>query len=228
MKIIKLLVIAGLLLSVNVYSQKIKSFQVAEFNKLEVLGKFDVELKKSSGYSVKLYSDNIDLSKVDVFVEDKKMKISALSGLFKKNSKVSVTIEYDSLTSILVTNGAEIYSSKPLQVDNLKLVAGNGSIVNLKYETKALTAYADKGATINAEGKSRFLDIEVASGGIMNGFEFVCDSADARSNAGGMVKINAKRYLKAAASTGGEIIYRGMPVLNQRTTLGGKIEQMKE
>ncbi|HEY9125339.1 MAG TPA: head GIN domain-containing protein [Bacteroidales bacterium] len=228
MKAIKLLIIAGLLLSVNLYSQKIKSFKVEAFNQLEVYGKFDIELKKSSEFSVKLYSDNIDLSKVDVVVENKKMKISALSGLFKKNSKVSVTIEYDSLNSLLVTNGAEIYSSKPVQVNNLKLVAGNGSTVNLKFETESFTAYADKGATINAEGKSKFLDIEVASGGIMNGFEFICDSADVRCNAGGMVKINAKRYLKAAASTGGEIIYRGKPVLNQRTTLGGKIEQMKE
>jgi hypothetical protein len=174
-------------------------------------------------------SETVDLTKIRCKVKDNTLKIKLVRELFNKEKQVNILIEYKNIESIIVSNGASLISKDQVIADKLNIIEGNGSKIDFSINAGTIIANIDKGATLNLEGNCGKLDLEASAGAICNGYELKCDSAIVRANAGGLIKINAIKFLDAAASTNGEISYRGLPtILKQKTVLGGTIQKVIE
>jgi hypothetical protein len=224
-----ILLLAVLLYQLPNKAQQVYKPSISPFSKIEIYGSFDVEIRKSDKESVKMESETIDLTKVRCKVKKNTLKIKLVRKLFNQEKQVKVLIEYKNIESILVSNGAALMSKEPLKISNLTIIEGNGSKIDFVLNNGSIIANIDKGAVLSLEGTCKNFDIEASSSAICNAYELVSDSATVRANAGGLVKINAVKYLNAAASTGGDVSYRGKPTtLKQKTALGGTIEKVVE
>lgn len=211
-----------------VEAQQVYKPAVGPFSKIEIYGSFDVELRKANKEGVKMESKTVDLTKIRCKVKGNTLKIKLVRELFNQEKQVNILIEYRNLESITVSNGASLMSKDLVTADKLNIIEGNGSKIDLSINAGNIVANIDKGATLNLEGKCGTFNLEASAGAICNGYELKCDSAIVKANAGGLIKINAIKFLDAAASTNADVSYRGTPVLKQKTVLGGTIQKVIE
>lgn len=215
-------------LSVNA-QQHGRQIEVPAFTRLEVLGNFDVEIRKSENQGVQLKGSDNEIANVKVVVKGGVLRISNLKKAYEKKPEVQIIVNYSQLEKIVVSANAMLLTTAELSFDSIELVFSSGAKGDLKLNASKFNTTIDKGAILSIIGKVKTADIEAGSGGIFDGYEFKCDSAVVRANTGGIAKVYALKYLEASAAAGGEISYRGKPLqFKPRKTLGGKIEQLVE
>ncbi len=214
--------------NVILWSQKGKTLEISSFQKIEILGNFEVELLASDKNSISLLGNEEETSRVKIVVKGDVLRISDLKSVNQKTD-IKIIIQYKKLESILVSANAYVHHKGEFKTDKIKIVCSSGGKIESKLFGTNLEATVDKGGTISLNGKVAFADIESSTGGIFDAFELECDSIIVRSNAGGLAKVFVKKYLAANAIAGGEIYFRGIPKnFNPKKTMGGKIEQMLE
>lgn len=210
-------------------SQNVLSKSVAPFDNISIFGSIDATIEKSVNDSLKIESNEVEFDKIDVKIEDKILKISTTDKLFDSRKQVKINIKYNVLKGIKINGGAEITGINEIDEKTMELIAGSGATITLKLNSEFVNATIGQGATIRLEGICRKQNIEASTGGIYSAYELKCDSAYLKANTGGIVKAIANSFLDAAASTGGQISYRGEPMTKkEKTILGGNIEKMAE
>ena len=208
------------------YSQKTETRQITSFTSLEVIGSFDIELKKGDKESLQLESETIDLA--DVLTKNEKglLRISTSTRMFNKDKQVKVTLVYRELTEVSGNAGAQITILSVLEGSKIIVSAGSGSSIQSRVKLKNIEAEAAEGGLISFEGTVTCQTIVVATGGVYDSFGLSADSTFVKANSGGKCKLTPIQFIDAAASTKGYIRYKGEPRIKKfKTTLGGEIEQ---
>jgi hypothetical protein len=216
---------AGLTLN----AQNIQTRDVDAFDKITVFGNIDVTIEKGIKEDVKIESGSVDIDDIKVKNDGLTLKISSLDKIFNGRRQIKIKITYRELRALTTNGGAELSGQMPVKGDKIELKAGSGSVLNLDVEMNVLKADVCQGATINLQGSCHSQEIEASTGGIFNAYELKCDSSYVKVNTGGLAKLKAIDLIDAAASTGGQISYRGEPkVKKEQTILGGTIEKTIE
>jgi hypothetical protein len=210
-------------------SQNVLSKSVGPFDNISIFGSIDATIEKSDNDSIFIDSDFVDMDRVSIKTEDKTLKISTTEMLFDNRRQVKINIKYRELKKIKINGGAEIKGKNEITEKAIELIAGSGATIILKINSDFVDATVGQGATIRLGGICRKQKIETSTGGIYSAYELKCDSGYLKANTGGVVKAFANSLLDAAASTGGQISYRGDPkIKKEKTILGGNIEKMVE
>jgi hypothetical protein len=210
-------------------SQNLQSRNIGPFDKISIFGSIDALIEKSEKDSLTIESNSVDLEKITVKTDGKTLKINTTDKLFDNRKQVTIIIKYREIKEIKINGGAELTSKNEFNEKVLELIAGSGATITLKINSDFVDATIGQGATIRLDGTCRKQNVEVSSGGIYSSFELKCDSSYLKANTGGIIKAFANTLLDAAASTGGQISYRGTPkIKKEKTILGGSIEKMTE
>lgn len=210
-------------------AQKIKTFKPFPFNSIVAFGNVNIELQKSKEDSIVVDAAEVDLSEIKVYVEDKNLKISLTDKIFSGHKQARIVVYYKDIQGIALRGGAQINDYPLVETDKIELLAGSGSVLYLKLKANKLKADIGQGSTITLEGTCGSQTVEATTGGIYNCYDLKSDTGKIKTSTGGIAKVYCLKYFDAAASLGGEISYRGNPErMNQKTTLGGKIEQVVE
>lgn len=197
------------------------------FNSIQIVGNFNVYLIQDTLFKIEFKGNQNDINNIKIDVINFVLKISSIKS-FKRKPDLMIIVHFPKINSILSTGGNNFFSTKYLKLDSIHIILSSGSVADIKLESHHTTITVDKGSTISLNGKSKFADIESSTRGIFNGYEFRIDSAIARSNTGGLIKIFPIKFMEAYAAAGGEISYRGQPIIQQKTSLGGKISKVAE
>jgi hypothetical protein len=210
-------------------SQNTDSRSVEPFDKISIFGSIDATIEKSEKDSIYIESNTVELSKISVKTEDKTLKISATDKLFENRKQIRITIKFREIKEIKINGGAEITGKNEIHAKTMELIAGSGATITMKLNSNLVDATIGQGATLRLDGISKIQNVEASSGGIYSAYELICDTSYLKANTGGIVKAYSKILLDAAASTGGQISYRGDPkIKKEKTILGGSIEKMTE
>ena len=226
-KIISIISFLSIVFSVK--SQSVQSRITEPFNKISIFGSIDATIEKSEKDSLLIESNSVDIDRINVKTEGKTLKIHTTDKLFDDRRQVKIIIKYVELKGIKINGGAEITGKSEVNEKKLELIAGSGATITLKVNSDFVDATIGQGATIRLEGTCRKQNVEASTGGIYSAYELKCDSSYLKANTGGIIKAFANSFLDAAASTGGQISYRGEPKIKKdKTILGGNIEKMTE
>jgi hypothetical protein len=219
------LIASGVILN----AQHFQTRDVDAFDKISVFGSMDVTLEKGNKEGVTIESGSVDIDNIHIKNDGLTLKINSLDKIFNSRRQIKIKVVYRELRAITVNGGAELSGHMPVKGDKIELKAGSGSVLNLDIEMNVLKVDVCQGATINLEGLCHSQEIEASTGGIFNAYELKCDSSYVKANTGGLAKLKTISLLDAAASTGGQISYRGEPkVKKEQTILGGTIEKTIE
>ncbi len=228
-KIKFILLLFGINFCISINAQQVRKIEVPAFTKLEILGNFDVEIHKSDIQGVQLKGSDDEISNIKVVVKGGVLRISDLKKAYEKKPEVQIVVNYAQLEKIVVSASATLLTITEQTFDSVHLVLSSGANGNLKFNVRKLNAVIDKGANLSITGKAQMADIEAASGGVFDGYDFRCENAVVRANTGGIAKVHVINQLEANAAAGGEISYRGKPLqFKPRKSLGGKIDQLVE
>ncbi|MCS3530761.1 DUF4252 domain-containing protein [Chryseobacterium sp. JUb7] len=148
--------------------------------------------------------DNIKTSSGAIF--------NCISDIREKNIKVD-------LSSGSVVNGS-------LNADNAEVALSSGAVINSEINSKDIIIKGSSGAAANLTGKANMGSIDVSSGAVCNAEGLKFTNLKAESTSGAVTSAHASEMLKATASSGGTIKYKGNPKIdaNISKTSGGTLK----
>ena len=196
------------------------------------LGDFDV-LKVFSGVTLELIRS--DEQKIVIIGEKKEnLTVKNTNGRLKvflrfpeiyNDKDVNIKLYYKNDLDILDANeGAAIFSDQTFSQQNVTIRSQEGAYIHLILDVKYITVKAVAGGNIRLRGKVTDQEVEVATGGVYEGYELDSEIAEVSSASGGRVQIKSSSFLDAKVRFGGKIEYKGNPVkVKTNKLMGGSV-----
>jgi Putative auto-transporter adhesin, head GIN domain len=199
---------------------------VGEFNKVTSFDKIDIILIKSNKNQIIIKGSNAE--EVEVINKNGELKIRMPLSKSFNGDTISATVFYTNLDSVEANEESRISTEDFVESSEFLIITKEGGEVNLKLNTKKLNARASSGGIIILEGTVENQDVVLNSGGIYKASTLESDQITIAVNAGGKAEISAKELVEAKVRAGGKITIYGKPKqINQKTFLGGTIEEFK-
>lgn len=206
---------------------------VGEFSGIQVSTGVNLVFKQENTTSVKVIADADKLQYIITKVEGGILKVY-VDNKGQKNLKfknLSVNVSSPRMDNIKASSGALFTAISPVRENNMSIDASSGAMVkgmfdvsnnarveassgtSIKVEVNAknVMVKGSSGSDTNIEGRAVSAAFDISSGALCKGENFSADHVEAESTSGGSLSVNASRTLKAKASSGGMIRYRGNP-----------------
>ncbi len=195
------------------------------------VGSFD-KVKASKGINVTLIEGTKEQAEVtivngtpaDVITELKNKRLTVkMKTKIYKDVAVQVYVTYVTIREIEAGSGATIDSENTITADKLLIRGGTDSEIVLDIDANALEASVSAGR-IELEGKAKSQVVKANTGGKYLSYDLTSDETIAKANTGGRVEVTVTKSIKATASNGGTVNYKGEPSkIDKKTSLGGKV-----
>lgn len=142
--------------------------------------------------------------------------------------KTFVDLHYaQPLLVIDVNEDARIITDDSIEQDVLELKAQEGGELVVNANVEQMLIKSVSGGVIRTSGTSNVQDVQINTGGVYEGKNFVTNFSTINVNAGSRAEVNAKDYVKATVKAGGEVQVYGNPdKLEEKTVFGGTIKRM--
>lgn len=180
------------------------------FNAIKVSQGIDVYLKQSDNISVTVEADD---NIYDLLITE--VKNNVLHIYFEKNvGRVKAKIVYVSMKEIVAltaSSGADIKGEGKITGNTLKLKASSGADIELECDVEELTCTSSSGSDIDISGTCKKFEANSSSGSDINAEDLKSNHVDAESSSGSDITVYVIETLKADASSGADIIYKGEP-----------------
>ncbi len=195
------------------------------FNGISVGGGFDVEIKTGPNAEVLVESDDNIIKYIETKLVKGELRIR-LDDINLRDAHLKVYITVPELTSIKASASADIEARDVLKSQGLiKLQSTSGGEIKAVLEAPEISASASSGGELNISGRTRDLKAESSSGSTINAGQLLSERTSISVSSGATAKVHASISLDAAASSGGNITYRGAANVKKSVSSGGEVEK---
>lgn len=209
--------------AVSILAQNAIERKLEPFSALEVGDRIIVRLVKADKESASIQVQGIDESAVKTVIEGNTLKISIYGEPFTKK-KVLVTLRFVTLTSIMVSGGADVTTTGLFKTDDLNVELKSGGMLYLDADIKNLTGKIVEGSILTAEGYATSMNLAVNTSGSLSAYELESETVILKVSSGGKAKINVETDLSVDVSSRGYVSYKGSPSnIIKNVTSGGSV-----
>ncbi|WP_288461632.1 DUF4252 domain-containing protein [uncultured Chryseobacterium sp.] len=210
-----------------------ESRNVGEFSGIQVSTGVNLVFKQESPTNVKVIADADKLQYIVTKVDNGVLKVY-VDNKGQKNLKfknISVNVSSPRMDNIKASSGATFTTINSVKENNLTIDASSGSVVKGKFNisnnalveassgtsvkvevnSRSLVFKGSSGSDASIQGEAETAAFDVSSGAVCKGEAFQANQVEAESTSGSNLSVNAVDKLKAKASSGGTIRYRGNP-----------------
>jgi hypothetical protein len=113
-------------------------------------------------------------------------------------------------------------------VQSLALNLSGAASVNMESLSQQVTATLTGGSRVTLTGQSDNLKADLSGASRLEAMEFLTKNANIETSGGSRAEINVSEMLKARASGGSDIIYRGNPKIDSDNSGGADISREDE
>ena len=137
---------------------------------------------------------------------------SKISGMWNRSqTKANITVYYQTLNSIDCSAGSSLTANNEINSRSIGIDASSGASCKVKVNSEDLSVNTSSGSTVTLNGISKTATYDSSSGARIDAGYLISDNADADVSSGASISLHATKSLKADASSGGSIKYRGNP-----------------
>jgi hypothetical protein len=112
------------------------------------------------------------------------------------------------------------------EIDHLK--ASSGAAIKGDINARTLSAKQSSGGVISLKGAIDKLVVDASSGGMFKGYDLTANFLEADASSGGGVQVTVAKEVKAEASSGGFVSYKGEAIItNIDISSGGSVKKVK-
>jgi hypothetical protein len=154
------------------------------------------------------------------------LRIHMREGHYRDRS-VKVYVTYVKLEKISASSAANVFSSETLKGERLVISASSAASVDLPVDVKNLDISASSAADVELKGVAQSVDLDVSSAGEIDTYDLEADDVSSTASSAGSIKLSVKKSIRAHASSGGTIRYRGNPSQsNTNSSSGGSVRKI--
>lgn len=191
------------------------------FNKIEVLGGFEIEFIKSSDSKIEVNADSVVHQHITIDVKDSILTIKSDAFSF---SQVKCKLYSPSFKGIVAAGGSMFYTNDSLLSDPVSLKATSGSTIKFKGSCGDLELEAKSGSSIEIFGLANSVVMSASAGSEINAKEFKTVNAVVKASSGSDIYLNSEN-ISAEVSSGATIFYNKDANLKAPTiSSGGEIK----
>ncbi|MEO5890641.1 MAG: head GIN domain-containing protein [Ferruginibacter sp.] len=140
--------------------------------------------------------------------------------------KLKAYVSFKMLQKLNASGGASVIMKSVITAEKMEYTFTSGSRFTGEVNFKQLDVSQNSGASIEINGKTGSLKIDISSGAIFKGYELTTDYCEAKASSGGAVRINVSKELSVKASSGGGIHYKGDGVVkDMNVNSGGTVKK---
>lgn len=198
------------------------------FDKVDISGDFELELKESGQESITFISGDVDLDRIETSVEGRTLKIRMTRefSLNSNRSAVRAVLSFKSLRQVEVAASAHVVFLTKTEGDFMLLKSRSGGSIEMETAIKSLEVTATQGGEIDLTGHCAMLEIKSNTGGKVEAGGLEAIEVMAKANTGGKVWVFPTKQFTAEAGTGGAVFYKGNPqAISSTENLGGEVKE---
>lgn len=208
-----------------------ESRTVGSFNAITVCCGIDVYLSEGNSSVITVETNYEEyLPQIKTEVKKGKLKVSFnMRNQIKrpKDMWIKVNASATNLSEITSTSGAEVRSKEPLKAGSIEISANSGGGVKIELHATQLKCSVSSGADVRLTGSATTAAVSASSGGNINMKEMQVKVAEASASTGSDISLFVTEEVKAKASVGANIKYKGNPkTVNKKTSIGGDVRQV--
>ncbi len=181
-----------------------------KFNTIEVGRGLDVYLTQSENVNLVVEADENLHDIIITEVEGNTLKIYAEDNISSSKAQ-KVFVSFTEIQEIESWGGSDVYSTRLIQTDNLKLKTTSGSDMELEVEVDVLDCKSTSGSDLRLSGTANKLYAEATSGSDIKAGDLITNICNASASSGADLAIHVKEKLYATATSGGDVKYYGDP-----------------
>jgi hypothetical protein len=156
-----------------------------------------------------------DRNKIVTAVENGVLKIyydNKSMSYTTNNKKLRAYVSCKVLDGLNASSGAMVDVNGTIKSSNLNLNFSSGSGFKGDVSVTELKIDQGSGSTATISGTATNISAETSSGSALHAFDLQSDQCDANASSGASLEISVRKTLKADASSGGQISYKGNSV----------------
>lgn len=221
----KILIGVAILFVQMSFGQVTKS--LGDFDKVKVFDKLSVTLIEGSENKIVIKGSRE--SEVEVVNKNGELKLRMPFPKLMSGNDMSIQLYYKRIEAIDVSEGSIVTSKETFKQTTIDLNSKEGGEINVILDVDNAKVRAVSGGIIKVSGKATNQVANLGSGGFLRARTLKSSQTTINVSAGGNAEIYATTLVDAKVSAGGYIYIYGKPKqINQKTVLGGKIEEKEE
>lgn len=200
---------------------------VGEFNKVKVFDRIQVELVPSNEEYIEINGSRSN--DVEVVNKNGELKIRMTLKKLLEGEDISAVLYFKRIESIDANEGSFVGCAKTFRQSDIRLTSQEGAEIKVDLDVQKVEVKAYTGGIVTLSGSAVNQEVSSLTGGIIKAKDLKTEQTTVAINAGGEAKVNASELVDAKVRAGGTITIYGKPKkINQKTTLGGTIEEARE
>jgi hypothetical protein len=206
-------------------NEEVKTFEVKDFDRLNMGNAFHVRVLKGSTFKVSAAGDNRDID--DLLVEERNgtLEISFRNNWRIRRYRMNVDIEMPNLKEVDFSGAAtaNIKGFDDLSALKIKLSGASKGT----FYTNAINYDVDLtgASTLELEGKSQKIYAELSGASTLNAFSTETDEASLNLSGASNSRVNVSKQLKVRASGASKVRFRGNAKVDSSLSGSSKVEK---
>jgi hypothetical protein len=217
-----------------VYDAHAEKRSVTSFHAVKVSHGIELLLSQGTEEALAISADNRELKEaVKTEVVDGELRIYVKQDLQKwwnqlrRNGRnVKAYVSFKNLDHLDASSGSRTTINGSLNTNKLSINISSGAHLKGRIKGEDVKVDVSSGAVTDISGEVKNLDVNASSGAHFYGYDLTATNCDADASSGSKIQLSVNKEIKASASSGGGINYKGDAAQTHvSTSSGGKIRK---
>jgi formylmethanofuran dehydrogenase subunit C len=221
-----LTIVLILAVALQARAQESQTRDLGRFTGVKVAEGIDVYLIKGDKESAKVEVYGAKIDNVITEVSGSYLKVHMRDGNYRGRVDVKVFVTYTQLEKLSASSAGNIYSQGVIRSKRLDVSCSSAGNIEIEVDAGEMEVSASSAGEIEIKGKAKSLNGDASSAGEIDAYDLEAESVDVGASSAGSAKVHVKEALRANASSGGSIRYRGNPSKSiTNSSSGGSVKK---
>lgn len=193
------------------------------FSEIKVQQGINLFLSQGNNVDLKVETDENLMELLISEVDNGVLKLYFKENVYLAKAK-NVYLTTSQISKLESSSGATVLSETTFESNSLELDASSGSSIKMKINAQQVKTSSSSGSRIVLEGTASTFSGDSSSGSTIDAERLESSNATVSASSGSSISIFASENLKASASSGANIHYKGTPKqVSKDNSSGGNI-----
>lgn len=202
----------------NAVNKATQSKSLPYFDKIVAVGIGNLYIKQGKEQNLSVKTDAALLPLISATVEDKTLFLDFKGAAEHQRAEINYYLTIKNVNSIKSLTSSTIFIEEGIETEELNLEIMSFGEMNVKLDTKQLTAKIQGAGKIKAHGKSSIQNITIIGAGEFLGADLKGEDVEVNIEGTGVATVNASKTLKIVIPKEGSVRYCGMPTITKEVS----------